>query len=495
MSGSKQSNRVAVVGAGIAGLAAAFRLREEMRAADVVGEVVVYEAAEDCGGWTRTERVDGFLLDRGPNGWLSNEPLTARLIDELGLTDELVPSNDAAARRFIYTRGKLHELPTSPGRFLASGLLRPGEKLRVLGELFTRRRADDGDESIYDFGCRRLGRGFAETMLDPMVSGIFAGNVRELSLPATFPKMRSMELEHGGLFKALIAKRREKKRRGGDGGGPAGPSGTLTTLSGGVGRFTEALAETLTSHIRTERPVTGLARNGDTFELWFDGTKEQFDAVVLAVPAHAAADLVKDLVPEASAALGGIGFANTALVCQVYNTDPLPVKLNGFGHLIPRRDGIRALGCLWTSCIFPGQVPGNELLLRTILGGAHDAGVLDLSDDELVAAARDNTATTLNFCEKPARTWVFRHRRGIAQYTMGHRQRVAAVDRLCDDVPGLAFVGASYRGVSLNRCIRDAYTVAPRVLERFGISVPLIPDDADAPLNESPPIQEPSRDR
>ncbi|MCK4660966.1 MAG: protoporphyrinogen oxidase [Phycisphaerae bacterium] len=481
MSSNSTGCRIAVVGGGIAGLATAFRLREEMRAVDLPGELVVYEESDVCGGATRTERIDGFALDRGPNGWLSNEPLTARLVGELGLTGELVRSNDAACHRFIYTRGKLHELPASPGKFLLSGLLRPWEKLRVVGEFFTRRRPDDDDETIYDFGCRRLGRGFAETMLDPMVSGIFAGNVRELSLPATFPKMRSMELEYGGLFKALIAKKREQKRSGGEGGGPAGPSGVLTTLEGGVGRFTEVPAETLAEHIRNNHPVSGLTRDDGEFTLWFDGAKERFDAVVMAVPAHAAAGIVKGFAPEAADALGGIGFADTVVVCHVYDSDSLPVQPDGFGHLIPRRDGIRALGCLWTSCIFPDQVPGNELLLRTILGGAGDPGIMGLSDEELLAVVRDNTATTLGIHCPPLRTWIFRHRCGIAQYTLGHRERVAVADKLCDEVPGLAFVGASYRGVSLNRCIRDAYTVAPRVLGRFGVDVAPIPEGADTP--------------
>lgn len=483
MSADERGCRVAVVGGGIAGLASAFRIREEMRAADMPGEIAVYEQDDTCGGWTRTERVDGFSLDRGPNGWLSNEPLTARLIGELGLTGELVRSNDAAAHRFIYTRGKLYELPTSPGKFLTSGLLRPWEKLRVLGELVTRRRTDDNDESIYDFGCRRLGRGFAETMLDPMVSGIFAGNVRDLSLPATFPKMRSMELEHGGLFKAMIAKKRQTKRNGTASGGPAGPSGVLTTLASGVGRLPEKLAEVLAPHIQRNRPVTALTRDGDAFELWFDGSKERFDAVVLAVSAHSAAGIVKDFAPEAATAMGGIGFANTAVVCHVYDTKQLSVRLNGFGHLIPRRDGIRALGCLWTSCIFPNQVPNNELLLRTILGGANDPDILDLSDDELLTTVLDNTASTLDIHAPPLRTWIFRHPHGIAQYNIGHRDRVTVVDKLCEEVRGLAFVGASYRGVSLNRCVRDAYTVAPRALQRFGINAPNIPEDADAPVN------------
>ncbi|MFH0983281.1 MAG: protoporphyrinogen oxidase [Planctomycetota bacterium] len=481
MGTDRPSRRLAVVGGGMAGLAAAFRLHEDLRAADRPGEIILYEQAQVCGGATRTERIDGFCLDRGPNGWLSNEPLTARLVGELGLSGELVRSHDAARHRFIYTRGKLHHLPDSPGKFLASGLLRPWEKLRVLGEFFTPGRSDDGDETIYDFGCRRLGRGFAETMLDPMVSGIFAGNVRALSLPATFPKMRTMELQYGGLFRALIAKKREKRRGGDDSGGPAGPSGVLTTLKGGVGRFTDVLGEVLAPHIQNHRPITGLTQDGDGFVLWFDGMKERFDAVVMAAPAHAAAVLVRDFAPEPAKALAGIDFADTVVVCHVYDAQRRPVHLKGFGHLIPRRDGLRTLGCLWTSCIFPDQVPGRQLLLRTILGGAHDAAILDLSDDEIIATVLDNTARTLGIRVPPLRTWVFRHPRGIAQYTLGHRERVAALDELCEQVPGLAFVGASYRGVSLNRCIRDAYTVAPLVLRKFGIHVPPIPEGADSP--------------
>lgn len=488
MSPEDRPVRIAVVGGGVAGLAAAFRLRQEMRAAGLAGEIGIYEQQRVCGGAARTAHVDGFCLDHGPNGWLSNEPLTARLLDELGLGNDVVRANEAAAHRFIFTRGKLHRLPDSPGKFLASGLLRPWEKLRVIGEFFTRGRQDDEDETIYDFGRRRLGRGFAAALLDPMVSGIFAGNVRELSLPATFPKMRAMELEHGGLFKALIAKKREKKRRGetGQGGGPAGPAGVLTTLRGGVGRLTAALADTLAAHIHPGRPVTGLSRAGDGFTLWFEGTKERVDAVVMAAPAHAAAHVTRDLAPQTAEALKGIGFANTAVVCHDYDGAELPVQLNGFGHLIPRRDGIRALGCLWTSCIFPDQAPAGRLLLRTILGGAHDPAILDLSDDDLIAVVVENTATTLGIRCKPSRSWIFRHPSGIAQYTLGHRQRVAAVEKLSADLPGLAFVGASYRGVSLNRCIRDAYTIAPQVLRRFGVNVPSIPDDAAYPASDHP---------
>lgn len=460
----------------MAGLSAAFRVREEMRSAGQGGEVVVFEREPRCGGATRTERVDGLTLDRGPNGWLSSEPLTERLVGELGLAAELIPSNDAARKRFVYTRGKLHMLPASPPRFITSRLLGPIEKLRVLGELAIPGRKDDGDESIYDFGRRRLGAGFAETLLDPMVSGIFAGDVRKLSLPATFPKMRDMELTYGGLFRAMLGKRREAKRAGKESGSPAGPAGVLTTLRGGVGRFTDALRDSLASEVREGIAVLALERDGNGFALRLDGgERERFDAVVMAPPAHSAAEIVAELSPRASRAIGEIGFANVAVVCSVYDPEQLGRELDGFGHLIPRRDGIRSLGCLWTSSIFPQQTNG-EVLLRTILGGATDQAILELDDDALRETVRADMSATLGVDAVPARSWVFRHPRGIAQYNLGHRERVAEAERLCAELPGLAFVGASYRGVALNRCVRDAYTIAPRVLEPFGVRPPRIPD-------------------
>ncbi len=465
----------------MAGLSAAFRVREEMRAADLRGEITLFEREPRCGGATRTERPDGLTLDRGPNGWLSSEPLTERLVGELGLASELVPSNDAARKRYVYTRGKLHMLPSTPPKFLTSGLLGPIEKLRVIGELAIPGRKDDDDESIYDFGRRRLGAGFAETLLDPMVSGIFAGDVHKLSLPATFPKMRDMELTYGGLFRAMFGKRREAKRAGAQTGSPAGPAGVLTTLRGGVGRFTEALRESLAAEVREGVAVRALERDGAGFALRFDdGEREGFDAVIMAAPAHAAAEIVAGLSARASRALAEIEFANVAVVCSVYDPEQLGRELNGFGHLIPRRDGLRSLGCLWTSAIFPQQTNG-EVLLRTILGGATDQGILDLDDDSLLEIVRADTRTTLGIDATPVKSWIFRHPRGIAQYNLGHRARVAEVDRLSRELPGLAFVGASYRGVALNRCVRDAYTVAPRVLERYGVEAPTIPDGKAEP--------------
>lgn len=479
MNQNRNKIRVAIIGGGVAGLSAAFRIREELRTSGIDHELVLFEQEKKCGGATQTITEKGYALEHGPNGWLSSEPLTGRLIDELGLTSELIPANESAGNRYIFTRNKLQPIPTTPPRFLMSGLLRPWEKLRVAKEYFTPPRKDDHDETIFDFGCRRLGKGFAETMLDPMVSGIFAGDIHQLSLPATFPKMRSMELEYGGLFKAMFAKKREKKKNktNSQEAGPSGPAGVLTTLQGGTGRLSETLATTMSDVIQKGKEVSSLSRENDQFVVMCDGNKQSFDAVVMAVPAHRASGIIEPLNMQISQTLREISFANVAVVCHAYDSQTIPQKLNGFGHLIPRRDGIRALGCLWTSCIFPNQAPNGKVLLRTIFGGAHDPGILDLSDSELIDLVTESTATTIGFNAKPLESWIFRHPRGIAQYTLGHRERVKKVEQFCEELPGLAFVGASYRGVALNRCIRDAYTIAPRILQPFGIHA--------APLDES----------
>ncbi len=459
--------KVAIIGAGVAGLAASYRIREELRAAGREHELVLFEQADKCGGATQTDLVKGFTLEHGPNGWLSSEPLTGQLIEELGLTSELISANEAAGNRYIFTRNKLQPIPTTPPAFLVSGLLRPWEKLRVAREYFTPARKDDGDETIFEFGCRRLGKGFTETMLDPMVSGIFAGNIHQLSLPATFPKMRSMELEYGGLFRAMFAKKRENKRNktAAPQAGPSGPAGVLTTLRGGTGKLTEALAARMSDIVQKGKKVLSLAREHEQFVVTCEGSRESFDAVIMAVPAHRACRIVEPLSSQLAGTLREISFANVAVVCHAYERRTIPHKLNGFGHLIPRRDGIRALGCLWTSSIFPNQAPEERVLLRTIFGGAHDPEILNLTDSDLIDLVVESTATTLGLRTKPQESWIFRHPHGIAQYTLGHRERVEKVEQFCEKLPGLVFVGASYRGVALNRCIRDAYTIAPRILD------------------------------
>ncbi|HSO22793.1 MAG TPA: protoporphyrinogen oxidase [Chondromyces sp.] len=460
--------RVVVVGGGIAGLATASLVRELARERGLAIELSVLEAGERHGGSTRTEHIDGYTCEWGPNGFLDNEPATLDLVERIGLTDQLVAADESAANRYIYHGGKMRLVPTRPPAFLASDILPVTAKLRMALEVAVPAKVDGEDETVAEFGRRRLGRGFAELMLDPMVSGIFAGDTERLSLAAVFPKMVEMEREHGGLFRALIAKRRAAKRQGTTAGGPAGPNAVLHTFAGGMGSLTDRLAELLENELELGSPIDAVTRaDGRGFRIERPGGAVSADAVVLAVPSFAAARLIADLDPQAAAALAAIEHAPVDVVCHGHPAEHLDHPLRGFGVLIPRSEGIRSLGTLWSDAIFPGQAPAGRRLLRTILGGAHDPAISALGVDELHATAAADHATVMGVHGEPEMRTEFRFARGIAQYTVGHLGRVRRSEQLEAELPGFHFTGASYRGVSVNGCAKDAFRVARLLVDRL----------------------------
>jgi oxygen-dependent protoporphyrinogen oxidase len=424
--------------------------------------ITVFEALRQPGGSTRTDHADGFTCEWGPNGFLDNEPATLDLVERLGLTSRLVRANGNASRRFIYHHGKLRELPTKPPAFLTSNIVPLSAKLRIAGELLVPAKRNGAEETVYEFGRRRLGESFATCLLDPMVSGIFAGNAKELSLSAVFPKMVEMEREFGGLFKALIAKQKEAKRNGKVSGGPAGANATLTTFKSGMGELTQTLSAQLADRIHVASAVTALRYDNGEFVLRTQDATMHADAIVLACPSYASADILKEFALDTSRALRAIPFAPVDVVCHGHPYPDVEHSLNGFGVLIPRSEGYRILGSLWSDAIFPGQAPAGQHLLRTMLGGAHDPTVVNLSDHELEMLAHTEHRVLLGVRRAPEFRRVFRHARGIAQYTLGHLERVAETEKLEQQLRGLFFTGASYRGVSVNGCAKGAFRVAER---------------------------------
>ena len=390
-------SRVAVIGGGVAGLATALHILDGARDRDL--GVTVFEAGAGPGGNLRTTDRDGWRLEEGPNGFLDNEPATLRLVDRLDLGSELLRSSDAARRRFLLQRGRLREIPTSPPAFLKSQLFGWGTKLRILGELFVPPRRNLGradiepatDETVYDFGCRRLGREFAETMLDPMVKGVFGGDARELSLAAAFPRMVELERDHGGLFKALFKLSRQKGRSA-----DAGPSGTLHSFRGGMAVLPAALAAALRVDARAdlvvEAPVASIALRGGAWRIYVEGTEHgPFAAVVAAAPAHAAATQLRDLDTALADELAAIPYVPMAVIALGYARADVAHDLDGFGMLIPTRERRRLLGALWTSSVFSDRAPSGRVLIRAMAGGPRDRDVLESSDDEL----RDATLAEL----------------------------------------------------------------------------------------------------
>lgn len=485
--------RIAVVGGGIAGLATALAIADRARQLRHPLELTVLEGAPRVGGNLRSEHDGGYTVEWGPNGFLDNVPATLELVDRVGLRAELQPADASAAKRFLYRGGRLHELPLSPLAFLGCPVLSVAGRLRVLKEPWTRPKPAGLDETVDAFATRHIGAEAARVLVGAMVSGVFAGDSRKLSLASAFPKMAEMEAAHGSLVRAMLARGRERRRakrrlaelaaRGEDApelrrpGGPAGPGGTLTSFRRGIESFVEALAAALPVPVETGRPVSRLvpAPLGAAARWRLEaagGPPIEADQVVLALPAGSASALAAPFDPGLAATFAEIPTAPLAVVALAFDEAALGRAPHGFGFLAPRGEGLRILGCLWDSSIFPGRAPAGKVLVRAMIGGATDPAAVNLPDAELVAAVRSDLERAMAIEVEPERIWVFRHRQGISQYTVGHGERLASIERALAGWPGLHVTGQSFRGVAMNACVEEARRVAERVLAGAGAAEP-----------------------
>jgi oxygen-dependent protoporphyrinogen oxidase len=437
---------VAVVGGGISGLSAAFyikRLRPEAR-------VTLLEQAPRLGGTMRTDEVDGFLFEAGSNGFLTNKPHTLDLVRDAGAEPLLMRSNDAARIRYIYTDA-LHRLPEDPLRFVATPLLSMGGKLRVLAEIVTPARRDEGDESLRDFGYRRVGRQFTDVFLDAMCAGIYASTPDRISVSAAFPLVVRLEREHGGLFRGMLKKRKSK----------AGPGGVLMSFVRGVSTFIDHLGRAIESEVRLGTEVTGLARDGEGWRLSFPGGDLAADRVVLAGPAYTSARLLAPLDAEIARRLERIEYSPIAVVGLGYRQ--LAHPLAGFGLLTTTSARKPILGVLWDSSIFPDRAPPGQKCVRVMIGGQRNPDLAARDDDELVALARQGVAETMGVRDEPTATFVQHWERGIPNYPVGHLANVDAVFERLRAHRGLYLTSNAYYGIGLNDCVAQARSCAEQV--------------------------------
>ena len=453
---------IVVIGGGPAGLSVAFELLERARSVPGGLDIVCLEASDRPGGNVRTDREDGFTLEWGPNGFLDNSPPTLDLVRRLGIEDRILPSDQSSAKRFIFRDGRLRQLPSGAGSFLTSDVLTWGGKLRVFLEPFQRAKRDDVEESVYSFAARRIGEESARVMVGAMVAGIYAGDAKNTSLQAAFPKMFRMERDHGGLVKAMLAKMREKKRDGA-GGGPAGPGGHLTSFRNGFQELMDALARAVGPSLRLRvRPtrIDGIAGGGYRVHLT-EGAPIDAAAVVLACPAWHAAPLVSGMDGELGSAIAAIPSGSLAVVHLGFADADLPKPLDGFGYLIPRGEGLRSIGTLWSSCIFPGhRAPEGMSLVTSMIGGANDPEAVTLPEGALIDQVLADLRVAMGVTTRPRFVKVLRHERGIPQYTVGHMARLATIDGRLASHPGLLVCGNSYRGISVNAVIAEASKLA-----------------------------------
>ncbi|MBI5016742.1 MAG: protoporphyrinogen oxidase [Deltaproteobacteria bacterium] len=462
--------RVVVVGGGLSGLSAARALLDEAQARGVDLGLTLVEKDTTLGGKIRSTREDGFLCEAGPPGFLDNKPATLALARRLGIEERLLRSNDAARKRFVFSDGRLQQLPEDPVSFLLSDLLSIRGRLRIAADFLLPQGDPSEDESVASFVRRRLGQEALDKLIDPMSAGIYAGDPNVMSLKSCFPKVWQIEQQFGGLIKGMLALQQMAKARGQQGPQGAGPGGALWSFEEGAAELPDRLAVSMPeANIVAGAAAAALERaEGGWRVRTDDGGVWDADAVLVATPAYDAGALLGPLDPELADLAFGIPYVPAAVVCLGYRTTDVPHPLDGFGFLIPRAEGRKILGSRWDSSTFARRAPEGSALLTQIVGGARNPELLALADDELLRVVQDEMRVTLGIEARPAYAKVVRWRRAIPQYLVGHGERLRRIEGRVSALGGLFLGGNAYYGIGINDCTTHAAAVAPKVVTALG---------------------------
>ena len=439
--------KIAIVGAGISGLSTAFylqRVRPDW-------ELALFDSNAAPGGTMHTAEVDGFRFEAGGNGFLTNKPDSLRLVEDVGANELLLPSSDAARRRFIY-KDRLHPLPESPLAFLKTRLIDWPSKFRVAGEVFVRAKKGGRPETLREFGYRRVGKGFTDVFLDAMVAGIYATTPDKVSVDAAFPLVTALERDHGGLFRGMLARRKKA----------AGPGGILMSFKGGVSTLIKHLHASISADWHMGTAVTALSRGADRYMLEAGGANHEVDRVVIAAPSVVAAGIVRGLDAELADRVAAIDYSPVAVVGLGYRN--LQYDLDGFGLLTTSSAKLPILGVLWDSSIFPDRAPEGGKILRVIIGGQRDPELVNQDSAGLVRNALDGVRATMGVTAEPDVTYERHWPRGIPSYAPGHIGRVDAIFERLALHRGLYLNNNAYRGIAMNDCVRNGRELAERIV-------------------------------
>jgi oxygen-dependent protoporphyrinogen oxidase len=452
---------VIVIGGGISGLACAFRLKQRGI------PVLLLEKSDHFGGVVQTVTQDGFLIERGPQSFTIT-PQLAELIDAVGLMSEILR---AAPRmpRYIYVGGKLVAAPMSPFSLLTTSLLDARTKWNLLTEPLRRTKPPIEDESIAAFARRKFGNSLLENLAGPFVSGVYAGDPEKLSLRSAFPQVHEWEQNHGSILRGAISKMRARPKDVG-----AKRVRGICSLTRGVGSLLGALGEQLGSSARLGVGVDAVIRNESPHRERFEvrctvgggsssaGRSESLaaSAVICATETAAAGLMLKLSSEQFGRSMARISYAPVAVVTAGYRREAIGRALDGFGFLAPRAEGLRMLGCVWNSALFPGRAPEGHVLLTSFAGAAMNPELCTWNDDRIANAVHEDLARVLNIREAPVMRHVHIHQRAIPQYNLGHALILAELNWTCDATPGLYLAGNYMQGPSMGACVERAFRVA-----------------------------------
>lgn len=466
---------IAVVGGGITGLAAAYELLHT--AGDRV-DVQLFEASDQLGGKLQTEKRKGFTLELGPDAFLSTKPSALQLCRELGLADELIGTNPDQRNVYILHGGQLEPLPdglimmapTSVRGLLETPLLSWRGKLRTALEPLIPTSSGRSEESLRGFISRRFGPQLYERVLEPLMSGIYAGDGSRLSVQATFPMLPAFERRHGSV--ALGARMLGAQRQHLASAGAHVPRSLFLAPKNGFQSLVQALADRLEgAEVHLESPIRSILRDGQGYRIrTASGRTHTASAVVMATPAFAAASALSALDADLAAALQSIEYASTVTVNLAYRERDLSRQLDGYGYLVPQAEGRPALACTWTSTKFSHRAPSDKALLRVFFGRAGEGNWTEKSDSELLEEAYSELSITVGPVNDPLIHRIQRWPRSMPQYNVGHLERVAKIEAVAHEHPGLELAGAAYHGVGIPNCISSGRGAARAVLQ--GLAVP-----------------------
>jgi oxygen-dependent protoporphyrinogen oxidase len=476
--------RIAIIGGGVSGLSAAYAFEKQKKKGAEL-DYVLFEASSRLGGVICTERVGDFVIEAGPDSFLTEKPWAADLCRELGLGDQLIASNDAERKTYILLKGRLVPLPdglmfmvpTSFAAAFSSSLFSWRTKLGFLGEWFYRSSPDLPETTAAEFVQRHYGREMVERIADPLLAGVYGGRADELSASSVLARFAEIEARQGSLGRAMVAARKLQSPavQHGSARQPKTPTRSLfTSLKGGMQSMTDALlAQIPESARRLNTPVEAVKPEWGKWLVASSGRTEEFDGVIIAVAAYAAADLLRQDVPQMSSELEQIRYSSSVTVALGYDEKTRASLPAGFGFLVPRTEGKRIVACTFVHNKFSDRSPQDRGLLRCFLGGTRDEDILQLPDTEIFAIVRRELQEILRIKAEPIFVRVYKWARAMAQYGVGHKTRVDRVRQITASAPGLALAGNAYSGIGVPDCIRSGSEAASKVLADLGIATPM----------------------
>jgi len=470
--------RIAIIGGGISGLSAAYTIDEKRRAGTPV-EYVLFESSPRLGGVLVTDRVDGCLVEAGPDSFLTEKPWAADLCGKIGLGDQLIGSNDSERKTYIVAKDKLVAMPDGlmfmvPTKIMPtvlSPLFSLGTKIRMAAEWFHPPHKASEDETVAQMVERHYGSEMVDLLADPLLSGVYGGEASQLSVRAVLPRFADMESKHGSLGRAMLTARKDaRKKMGAAANVPARP--LFTSLKDGMQQMVDALVARLDAKaLKTSAPVQSVIRQDNGWTVCAGYQTDHFDAAIVATPTHAAAAALQSADGGLARDLREIQYSSSVTVTLGYDETVRRALPPGFGFLVPRSAGRRMLAATFVHNKFPHRAPENRALVRCFLGGARDERILQSTEAEILQIVRDElrqiVGAALN--AEPLFARVYKWKSAMAQYSVGHLERLQRIESLRQKLPGLALAGNGYSGIGVPDCVRSGAEAAGKILAEMGM--------------------------